>query len=228
MLSSFFLKKIQVSFHNTYTDIWEYKKAFIEGSIHFSRVIGPKCPICGKTDEYIQIKEYYRYAIDLFPFKKELVPIARFLCNTTHRTFSLLPHQLIPYCQYTLISITRTLFLVNKYQQAGYRGFYHAVNELSPDSDVTPWLINRWWIVFLKGFERAHHILSARFALWDIRSRGGGKKEINRVWEYLKIVAKDSSSPLAEDVLSVAIWYYSQTKSHLFGTSSLQRSIKNK
>lgn len=70
--------------------------------------------------------EYHRFAIELFPFKKEKVPIARFLCQSTHRTFSLLPHQLIPYCQYTLAAMIQTLLRVNELQKAGYKGFYHA------------------------------------------------------------------------------------------------------
>ena len=119
MLISFF-NNIQLPFPNTYRDIWEYQNAFFEKRIDFHRFIGAQCPLCGKEGCYRQIKEYYRFAIELFPFKKAKVPIARLLCKTTQRTFSLLPHQLIPYCQYTLAAMTQTLLRVHEFQQAGY------------------------------------------------------------------------------------------------------------
>src|SRR3972149_8241322 len=93
---------IQLTYINTYKTIWEYKKSFLARQIDFFSFIGPRCPICGALDCYRQITPYWRYAIDLFPdFKKEQVPIARFLCRKKRKTFSLLPIQLIPYLQYT-------------------------------------------------------------------------------------------------------------------------------
>ena len=61
------------------------------------------CPICNRPDCYREITPYWRYAIEIFPdFKKEKIPVARFVCRELRRTFSLLPVQLIPYFQYTL------------------------------------------------------------------------------------------------------------------------------
>lgn len=120
--------------------------------------------------------------------------------------------------------MTRTLLLVNKYQQTGYMGFYHAANELAPDCEVTPWLITRWWIIFMKGFQRAHHILSARFALWDISSPITRKKEMAHVQQYFSAVAMNKSSPSEQDVILAAIWYGNKTHCHLFGTASSQRT----
>lgn len=119
--------------------------------------------------------------------------------------------------------MTRTLFLVNQYRQAGYMGFYHAANELSPDCEVTPWLITRWLIIFMKGFQQAHHILAVRFALWDIGSRITRKKETARLQQYFSAVAMNKSSPSVQDVVLAVIWYGNQTHRHLFGTASSQR-----
>ena len=225
MSVSFQKKTIQLPFDNTYADIWEYKNAFLNGEINFKNFIGAKCPLCGKRECYRQIKEYCRFAIDLFPFKKEKVPVARFLCKTMHRTFSLLPHQLIPYCQYTLASMTRTLLLANKYHQNGYTGYYHAANELHPDCDVTPWLIYQWLSVFIKGFRKAHHLLSVKFALGGISSCAARNRELSL---YFSAIAADNSVSSPEDVILVVIWYGRKTNRHLFGTSSIERSAKNK
>ena len=52
------------------------------------------------------ITPYHRYGIDLFPeWRKEKIPIARFLCQKGWKTFSLLPIQLIPYVQYTVAAV---------------------------------------------------------------------------------------------------------------------------
>lgn len=223
-MSVSFQKKIQYPFNNTYKDIWEYKNAFLKGEIDFIKFIGPKCPLCGKRQCYRQIEEYYRFAIDLFPLLKEKVPVARFLCKTNHRSFSLLPHQLIPYCQYTLAAITQTLLLVNKHQQKGYMGYYHAANDLHPDCDVTPWLIYQWLTIFIKGFRKAHHLLSVMFALGDISSCAEQNKEIP---QYFSAIAADKSAPCPEDVVLAVIWYAKKTKRHLFGTTFIERSGKS-
>lgn len=61
------------------------------------------CPICGAKDCCVRIGFYYRKQVIIDYETFENVPIARYLCRkkgtqkTEHRTFSLLPHQLIPY-----------------------------------------------------------------------------------------------------------------------------------
>ena len=50
--------------------------------------------------------------IDLFPeFRKERIPVARFLCRKEVSTFSLLPIQLIPYFQYTVVAVIYALLV---------------------------------------------------------------------------------------------------------------------
>ena len=73
---------IQMPFTNTFGTIWEYRESFLAGQIDFTSFIGPICPICGEKHCYREITPYWRYAIDLFPeYKKERIPVARFLCR---------------------------------------------------------------------------------------------------------------------------------------------------
>jgi hypothetical protein len=138
-------RKIQLPYPNTYKSIWEYKESFLSGQIDFLSFLGPTCPICGKKDCYREITPYWRYAIELFPeFRKEGVPIARFLCGKQESTFSLLPTQLIPYFQYTVNAVIGTLLLVLHYRQMGQKGFHGASVAVDPDSLLTPWLIACW------------------------------------------------------------------------------------
>ena len=67
--------------------------------------------------------------------------MARFLCRLLRLTFSLLPTQLAPYCQYTLAAIIGALLLGLDSRQEGEQGFQGAVLAVDPDSLVTP----GWW-----------------------------------------------------------------------------------
>ena len=82
-----------------------------------------------------RLTPYWRYAIDLFPeFKKERVPVARFLCDKRERTFSILPSQLMPYFQYTVNAVIGTLLLVLHYRQMGQKGLHGASVAVDPDT----------------------------------------------------------------------------------------------
>lgn len=150
-------RKIQLPYVNKLETIWEYKEAFFSGRIDFLAYIGPVCPICGDRDCYQEIDPYWRYAIDLFPeFKKEKVPIARFLCQKYGNTFSLLPIQLIPYFQYTVSAVIGTLFLGLSCWQMGQVGFCGAEASVDPDSNVTALLVFCWLMVVVRGLRRGH------------------------------------------------------------------------
>jgi hypothetical protein len=164
-------RKIQLPYPNTYKSIWEYKESFLSGQIDFASFLGPTCPICGKKDCYQEITPYWRYAIDLFPeFRKERVPVARFLCDKRQNTFSLLPTQLIPYFQYTVNAVIGTSLLVLQFRQMGQKGFHGASVAVDPDSLLTPWLIACWLGVVVLGFRRAHGVLRQWYNLIEIRS----------------------------------------------------------
>lgn len=74
------------------------------------------CPICGRTDCAEFIGYYGRETIDEGGTYFKAFPIARFECHRkgsvpagAHRTFSLLPYQLIPYVKYSLPFIIKSL-----------------------------------------------------------------------------------------------------------------------
>jgi hypothetical protein len=162
-------RKIQLPYPNTYKSIWEYKESFLSQQINFFSFLGLTCPICGQQSCYRQISPYWRYAIDLFPeFKKERVPVARFVCRSRERTFSLLPIQLIPYHQYTVNAVIGALLLGIQCWRLGQKGFYGASVAVDPDSLVTPWLIACWLAGVALGFRRAHAVLRGFYNLTDI------------------------------------------------------------
>jgi hypothetical protein len=68
-----------------------------------------QCPVCGGKDCARFIGYYYRCVIDEKGTYYKAFPIARYLCNQKesalsikHRTFSLLPYQLVPYTKYSI------------------------------------------------------------------------------------------------------------------------------
>lgn len=73
-----------------------------------------KCPICGGKDCAVRIGYYWRWDFCLKEKRKIHLPIARYLCRRknknksqwtcSHRTFSLLPSQCIPYKLYDVDS----------------------------------------------------------------------------------------------------------------------------
>jgi hypothetical protein len=149
----------------------------LAGRIDFFSVIGPRCPICSARHCYRAITPYWRHAIELFPeFTKHHIPIARFLCRKKKRTFSLLPVQLIPYCQYTVAAVIGTLQLGLQCWQVGQQGFWGAalaVDEVDPDSLVTPWLVACWLAMVLRGLRRGHAVLRRFFDLSGITTCKG-------------------------------------------------------
>jgi hypothetical protein len=77
-----------------------------------------RCPICGGMNCAQFIGYYVRKVVDENGKKYDDFPIARFLCNrkgteviVNHKTFSLLPFQLIPYHKYCIDFMVKTLKL---------------------------------------------------------------------------------------------------------------------
>jgi len=128
--------------------------------------IGPSCPLCGKRHCYREITPYWRYAIDLFPqFRKERIPVARFLCRKSGRTFSLLPIHLIPYMLYTVGAVVGTLLAGLRCRRSGVQGYWGASVAVDPDSSVTPWLVFTWVRMVFSGLERCHRTVSRWYDL---------------------------------------------------------------
>jgi hypothetical protein len=182
-----------------------------------------RCPICDGEDCFRPISPYWRYAIDLSPgFKKKRIPIARFLCRRRRKTFSLLPTQLIPYFQYTVGAVMGTLLLGMECWQRGQRGFYGAslkVDEVDPDSLLTPWLIACWLVAVIRGLRRGHAVLRPFYPLEGIRTSGAWE-EVAAYFAAFGLRPKIDRLSLAMDLVDR---YARKTGQFLFGTPSQYR-----
>ena len=143
--------------------------------------------------------------------------MARFLCRLKRRTFSLLPIQLAPYCQYTLTAIIGTLLLGLGAHQQGQQGFQGAVLAIDPDSLVTPWLVACWLALVLHGLRRAHPVLRRWVGLSGIRTA-------LRPWEEISdyFLCLDWTSP-GHHFMEVLHRYSRTTRQFMFGIPSQQR-----
>ena len=181
-----------------------------------------RCPICGGEDCYRPMPPYWRYAIELFPgFKKERIPIARFLCRKRRKTFSLLPIQLIPYFQYTVGAVMGTLLFGLGCWQMGQKGFHGAsvkVDEVDPESLLTPWLITCWLRAVVRGLRRAHGALRQFYPLDGIHTSGAWKEAAAYFSAFSLNIHRLS-------LLMELVYRYSRaTGQFLFGTPSQYRS----
>lgn len=182
--------------------------------------IGPACPICGTVYCYRQISAYWRNAIELLPsYRKEKIPIARFLCRKQESTFSLLPVQLIPYHQYTVHAIVATLLLGLGCWHKGQRGFHGAAVQVDPDSLVTPWLVARWLAVIVRDLRRAHAVLGKAFDLSEVRSTVAWPE----LGSYFLAFGYGSQTPWRR-LQELLNRYSHSTRQFLFGIPSQQRT----
>lgn len=187
--------------------------------------VGPVCPICGKTCCYREITPYERNAIELFPeFRKELVPIARALCSRTGKTFSLLPIQLIPYHQYTVDAVIRTLLLGLGCREAGQAGFWGACLQVDPQSLLTPWLVACWLTMVIRGLQRAHAVLRRFYRLDHVRVVcKAGRWDIAA--QYGSALFPEGRDPPLQELLSR---YVQSTSRFLFGMPSQERLARKR
>ena len=160
----------------------------------------------------------------MFPeFKKEAIPIARFLCEEKRRTFSLLPTQLIPYFQYTVNAVIGTLLFGIQCRQMGQKGFYGASVAVDPESLLTPYLIACWLGVVLLGLRRAHGVLRRFYNLTDIHCSHstGAWQEAAEYFLSLGLLPQIRWGPLLQALLNR---YSHCTRLFLFGTPSQHRA----
>jgi hypothetical protein len=217
-------RKIQLPFHNTFRTPWEYRRSFLAGEIDFLSFIGPVCPICGRLRCYRQITAYWRNAIELEPsFRKERIPITRFLCRKRKSTFSLLPIQLIPYVQYTVHAVVATLLFGLGCWHKGQRGFYGASVQADPDSLVTPWLVACWLVLIVRGLKAAHALVGRIFDLDKVHSTVGGNAPWPELDSYLLALGYDSQTPWRLRLHQLLNRYSLSTGQFLFGIPSQHR-----
>jgi hypothetical protein len=151
------------------------------------------------------------------------VPIARFECRKTRRTFSLLPVQLIPYHLYTVRAIIGVIEQALCFEAAGYAGCEAVVRHDESDSAMTPFLVWYWLRMVIKGLRRAHWLLKARYDLRGVRSGEGTRGLMDEAAGYRKSLAAGGLSGWPERMDALPrVWV--QAGGHFFyGTSSQQR-----
>lgn len=174
---------------------------------------------------------YWRYAIELFPeFEKKQIPIARFICRQRRKTFSLLPIQLIPYFQYTVGAVMGALFLGMGCWQMGQKGFHGAsmkLDEVDPESLVTPWLIACWLATVVRGLHRGHAVLRQFYNLDGIRSCGLWEEAIAYFAAFELSIRPDHGKPKIDRLsllMDLVNRYSRKTGQFLFGTPSQYRN----
>jgi hypothetical protein len=145
--------------------------------------------------------------------------VARFLCGSTGKTFSLLPRQLLPYCQYTIDAVVGTLFKVYKFQQIGQTGYHGASLELDCDCSVTPYLIQTWAMLILSGFLRGHHVLHKKYPLQTSKT-SDQRNKIKVIYLYFQSISSVDSNL---NVTSAIQYHFQQTGKCLFGRTSCDR-----
>lgn len=218
-------QKIQLPFHNTFDTPWEYRRSFLAEEIDFLSFVGPTCPICGSDHCYRSITPYWRNAIELLPsFKKERIPIARFLCRRQQSTFSLLPVQLIPYRQYTVHSVVAALLLGLGCWHKGQRGFHGASIGVHPDSLVTPWLVVCWLATIVRGFRGAHALLGRIVDLSKVRSAARSALAWPELGSYFLAFEYDCQTTWWPRLQELLNRYSRSTGQFLFGIASQHRA----
>ena len=214
---------IQLPYCTNLETVWEYSDAVASGRIDWAREIGPTCPICGERDCWRPISPYWRNVIQLLPYREEQVPVARFQCRTTEKTFSLLPHWLVPYHRYTIASMLFALLLAAAMEEHGLSSLFGVAEKLiEPDCRANGFLLGCWLVLCVTGLRRAHAELS-RWAALDDLSQGQGLR--GRLCELAATCrALDIRGPPGHDGLDeVLVRHARTTKRFLFGVPSQER-----
>lgn len=170
-------------------------------------------------------KPYWRNAIEIDPYRKELVPICRFECRKTGGTFSLLPIQLIPYHQYTVAAIISMVVLAITLQSQGKAGCEKSAEQADSLSSVTPFLVWCWLKMTAAGMRRAHRFLDRTYNLSQVRSGDGRAGLIAELTEYLKAIAGGGTVSRFHTTISAVGGFAKATGRFLFGQPSQQRII---
>lgn len=161
-----------------------------------------------------------------------MVLIARFQCQADRKkklTFSLLPHQLAPYRQYTVRSMVFALLLAQAFCQRKDPGLVGIAAEVISDqsygeSRVTGYLVADWLLLFVASLRRGHKQLSVRYDLTQIRSRDGQQGRLGEVWTYLSVLVRGPPIPrIRQNIDSQLAWYANCTGRFLIGFPSQER-----
>jgi len=107
----------------------------------------------------------------------------------------------------------------------GQKGFYGAtvkVDEVDPESLVTPWLITCWLMMVVRGLHRSHTVLRRLYPLDALRTleKARGWEEAAGYFMAFNLKSKRDSHALLMDVIDR---YSRSTGQFLFGTPSQYR-----
>jgi hypothetical protein len=217
-------RKIQLLYVNGFASIWEYKSELERDGVPWTSIIGPRCPLCGKTGCYREIPGYRRRAATLFPAREGTVEIARFQCRRTGRTFSMLPWQLVPYHRFTVDSLVLAVLLAAQCAAEGGSGLEQAAAELPVEADVSPWQLRRWLTVVVRGLRRSHGVLSRGADLSEVRSGIAVSELLAEVTGYVAAFSGRSRGPPGRHALDRLLRHHRRlSSSFLVGVASQHR-----
>ena len=219
--------KIQLIYCNSFSSVWDYAQAVEVGGIDWGRVLGRRCPLCEQECRFRKIRGYRRRAVELFPvYRDDSVLVMRFQCRSVMRTFSALPHQLVPYHHYTADSIAWAVWFVAWLNATGVSGCWdRALNHLPPSSNATAWLLRCWLGVLLRGLRGGHPVLQVWVDLRKVRSGPSVSDHLPELATYLG--ALGIRAPPAGPV--VAIWlerFGASQRRFLLGIPSQHRPVR--
>jgi hypothetical protein len=195
----------------------------MSGRLDVKAIIGPRCPICDKTDCWRMITPYRRRVVDYFPYRDEVVEIPRFLCGRTGATFSLLHWQIAPYQLYTIRSMLFILTVTYEILRDKGRGLERALDEAAEDRTIERWSFSRWLELVLKGLSAAHHVLEERYDLGAVRTGKSFMERLGCMYAYGKAFASRGPPGLWEYLDTAVQWYAEVSGRHLVGVPSQER-----
>lgn len=193
-------------------------------NIAWGAVLGRHCPVCDHCCGFREIGPYTRTVIELFPtYRRGRVLIARFLCRSGSGTFSLLPHQLVPYRQYTAESMAWAVWFVSEFSQDGHHSPWHRALDVLPcDTDATPWLLRCWLYLLQRGFRSWHSTLRIWFNLNEVRTGAQVSDHLREVHTYLGALGIRAQPP-ADQLTPILARFGQRERRFLLGVPSQER-----
>ncbi|MFH1689350.1 MAG: hypothetical protein ABIE42_03830 [Candidatus Eisenbacteria bacterium] len=214
---------IQLPYDTCHRSIWEYAAAMRADSVDFSWVLRERCPLCGDRGCIGELTPYGRGVVELFPYREEWVLVARFRCNRTRGTFSLLPLELAPYHVYTVPTMLWALMFCHVMFSEPGKPLDAVLEKLDSDRPVTMYLVRCWARMVIRGFRRSHTTLARLHDLRGVRSESGFRGAVSEVDAYLTACCA-RGPPLAVLPILRGFVELAQGPRFLFGTASQDRA----
>jgi hypothetical protein len=185
----------------------------------------PGVSVCRSACGFRSIQPYTRTVIEIFPvYRQEQVLVVRFQCLSVLRTFSLLPHQLVPYHQYTAESIVWAVWFVAHLCHVGSSAPWSGgLNALSGETNVTAWLMRCWLYLLQRGFRGGHAVLMSLVDLSRVRTGGQVVEHLREVHAYLAALGIRAPPPKVRMTPWLKLYGLREHR-FLLGTPSQQRT----